>query len=138
MAYNNQLVAGRYRTSQEVGKGAFARVYRAYDTSTNQPVALKILKREYAEDARREVEVLKVMTRNDPAQKHRVCKMLTHFQHEGQPCIIFALCGPSLRSRKFGSGNKAEIAKLAKQLAGGLDYLHYNCRIVHTDMKPEV
>ena len=136
--YSNQLVGGRYRTSNEVGKGAFARVYRAFDTHSNQAVALKILKREYAMDAMREVNVLKAMNRNDPDQVQRVCRMQANFTWEGQPCLIFNLYGPALRSRSFGSGNKQELAKLTKQLCTALDFLHYTCRIVHTDLKPEV
>eukprot|EP01059_Diplonema_ambulator_P027885 TRINITY_DN46569_c0_g1_i1.p1 TRINITY_DN46569_c0_g1~~TRINITY_DN46569_c0_g1_i1.p1 ORF type:complete len:451 (+),score=112.13 TRINITY_DN46569_c0_g1_i1:50-1402(+) len=135
--YNSSLVAGRYRTGNEVGKGAFARVFRSIDTHTNRAVAMKILKRDYTRDAAREVEVLSAVNKNDPEQTQRVCRMQCHFTWEGQPVIIFQLHGPALRSRRFGSGDKAELARLAKQLASALDFCHHRCRIVHTDLKPE-
>ncbi|KAJ9473233.1 Dual specificity protein kinase lkh1 [Diplonema papillatum] len=137
VGFQGRLIADKYRAGSEVGKGAFARVYKAVDTHTNKQVALKILKRDYAADATREVKVLTAINNNDPLQKQLLARMQTHFTWEGQPCIIFTLYGPSLRTRQFGSGNKQELARFASQLGKALNYCHKSCRIVHTDLKPE-
>ena len=134
---NHNLVAGRYRSNGEIGKGAFAKVYRAVDTHTNKQVALKVLKTEFSRDAAREVRVLTAISRNDLDDRQKCCKMINNFNWAGQCCIIFSLHGSALRSRKFGNVDKSELAKFAKQMSAALDFLHYTCRIIHTDLKPE-
>lgn len=46
-----RVLAGRYRVDDLIGRGGMASVYRGYDTTLGRPVALKLLKRELAEDA---------------------------------------------------------------------------------------
>ena len=46
------LLANRYKLQHLLGRGGMAHVYYAYDTALHRPVALKILRPEYARDAR--------------------------------------------------------------------------------------
>ncbi|WP_460775370.1 Stk1 family PASTA domain-containing Ser/Thr kinase [Microbacterium sp. GXF7504] len=46
-----RVLAGRYRVDALIGRGGMASVYRGYDTTLGRDVALKLLKRELAEDA---------------------------------------------------------------------------------------
>jgi serine/threonine protein kinase len=61
---------GAYKILDKIGSGGFAQVYLARDTRTNQVVALKILRSEYAADAdfisrfQREAEALQKLPRN--------------------------------------------------------------------------
>eukprot|EP01062_Namystynia_karyoxenos_P032008 TRINITY_DN23671_c1_g1_i1.p1 TRINITY_DN23671_c1_g1~~TRINITY_DN23671_c1_g1_i1.p1 ORF type:complete len:504 (+),score=169.45 TRINITY_DN23671_c1_g1_i1:80-1513(+) len=130
-------IAGRYRVRQEAGRGSFARVVRCEDTTTGKSCAVKILDRRYARDAAREADVLRAVSRHDPDDKEPIVKMQGQFQWEGLPCMVFKLHGPSLRSRRFGTGDKNGLAQLAKQVGAALQYLHVTCRAVHTDLKPE-
>jgi serine/threonine-protein kinase len=44
------VIDGRYRLEEEIGRGGHGLVFRAYDTSSAMPVALKILNQTIAED----------------------------------------------------------------------------------------
>jgi len=46
-----RVLAGRYRVDDLIGRGGMASVYRGYDTTLGRDVALKLLKRELADDA---------------------------------------------------------------------------------------
>ncbi|MDQ1129998.1 Stk1 family PASTA domain-containing Ser/Thr kinase [Microbacterium sp. SORGH_AS_0888] len=46
-----RVLAGRYRVDELIGRGGMASVYRGYDTTLGRDVALKLLKRELADDA---------------------------------------------------------------------------------------
>src|SRR5476651_1899997 len=45
-----EVIGGRFRIDDRIGKGAMAEVYRALDETTSAYVALKILKRQLAGD----------------------------------------------------------------------------------------
>lgn len=51
MTSEPRLLAGRYRVDELIGRGGMASVYRGYDTTLDRVVALKILRRELAEDS---------------------------------------------------------------------------------------
>ncbi|MCR2783043.1 MULTISPECIES: Stk1 family PASTA domain-containing Ser/Thr kinase [unclassified Microbacterium] len=46
-----RVLSGRYRIDELIGRGGMARVYRGYDLTLGRPVAIKILKRDLAEDS---------------------------------------------------------------------------------------
>lgn len=131
------MINGRYRVQQEAGRGSFACVQRCEDKQGGGQVAVKLLERQYARDAAREMDVLKAISRHDTDDRKPIVKMLSNFTWEGLPCIVFKMHGPSLRQRRLGGGDKAQLARLAHQVASALTFLHVNCRVVHTDLKPE-
>ncbi|MFT4210405.1 MAG: Stk1 family PASTA domain-containing Ser/Thr kinase [Microbacterium sp.] len=51
MTAEPRILAGRYRVDELIGRGGMASVYRGYDLTLGRDVALKLLKRELAEDA---------------------------------------------------------------------------------------
>jgi serine/threonine protein kinase len=57
-------------------------------------------------------------------------------------CMSFEVLGPNLLTmirRYHHKGIPIHIVKrITKQMLMGLDYLHHDCGIIHTDMKPEV
>lgn len=135
----NAMLGDRYRIIDEAGKGNFARVMRATDTKTQEPVAVKILSQQYARDGQFEHSVLKEINKRDRGNGQKVSKMLDHFTQAGCPCFVFPLLGPTLKSCRLGNGksDRDSIRSLALELADALRFLHFDCKLVHTDLKPE-
>ncbi|CAM4585122.1 unnamed protein product [Caretta caretta] len=56
-------------------------------------------------------------------------------------CLVFELLGPSLRCLMRSHGAQGLplpfVKKVLQQVLAGLQFLHTNCRIIHTDIKPE-
>lgn len=139
--YEGLVINNRYVIQKEVGCGNFSKVYRAKDSTTNEIVALKLLKKEYANDAAFENDMLKVLGAKDASHTAKVSKMHSYFSWNRYPCFVMPLRGPALRSRKLGidKGNVAisEAIHFAKEIIGALKFVHFDCKMVHTDLKPE-
>ena len=136
------LINGRFKVVREIGCGNFAKVYKCTDVQhpNSTPVAVKILKKEYAADAAFEADILKALNAKD-SRGHKVVRMLDQFTWSRCPCFVFALRGASLRSRKFGVSrghvSLDDVRKFSKEMMVTLAFLHHDVRMVHTDLKPE-
>jgi len=136
------LINGRFKVIREIGCGNFAKVYKCTDVQhpSATPVAVKILKKEYAQDAAFEADILKNLGARD-SRGHKVIRMLDQFTWSRCPCFVFGLRGASLRSRKMGVArghlSMEDIRKFAKEMIETLAFLHHDVRMVHTDLKPE-
>lgn len=116
---------------------------------TDQHSALKVVKSagRYAETARDEIKLLSQVSSFAPAHpgKQHIVSFLDSFSHQGPEashvCIVFEPLGENLlalieRHKKKGVP-RALVKVIAKQVFLGLQYLHDECDLVHTDIKPE-
>ncbi|MEP6905908.1 MAG: protein kinase, partial [Gemmatimonadales bacterium] len=132
------LVGGRYLIENEVGRGGMAVVYRAQDTRHDRPVALKVLHPEIAAaiGTQRFFQEIRLAARlNHP---HIVA---LHDSGEVDGTLFYVMPfidGNNLRQHldKEGRLGADEAVRLARQIAGALDYAH-NAGVVHRDIKPE-
>ncbi|KAJ3474345.1 hypothetical protein NLI96_g12507 [Meripilus lineatus] len=111
--------------------------------------ALKVVKSagRYAETARDEIKLLrKVMDANPShAGRNHIVSFLDSFQHcapeDIHVCLVFEPLGENLLAvieRHKATGVPVPLVKvIAKQVLLGLQYLHDECDLVHTDIKPE-
>jgi serine/threonine-protein kinase SRPK3 len=101
----------------------------------------------YTDTALDEIQLLqKLVTSNPnhPGRRHTV-QLLDDFRHTGpngsHVCMVFEVLGENLLGlikRYQHRGVPAHIVKqITKQVLLGLDYLHTECGIIHTDLKPE-
>ncbi|KAI8380920.1 kinase-like domain-containing protein [Radiomyces spectabilis] len=139
----------RYIVVRKLGWGHFSTVWLAQDTKTHQHVALKIVKAasHFTQSALDEVKLLEKVNRANPenAGWQYIAQLLDHFWHTGpngkHVCMTFEVLGESLLSliKRFNyRGIPTPIVKrISRQILLGLDYLHRECGIVHTDLKPE-
>lgn len=116
---------------------------------TNQHSALKVVKSasRYAETARDEIKLLRAVQEvnpSHPGHKH-VVSLLDSFHHcapeDIHVCIVFEPLGENLLAlieRNNKTGIPVALVKIImKQVLLGLQYLHEECDLVHTDIKPE-
>jgi serine/threonine protein kinase len=137
------VINSRYKVVREIGCGNFAKVYKCIDTSlpsSAYPVAVKVLKRDYAADAAFEKDILKALSKKDDIGR-KVVRMIDQFTWMRCPCFTFTLHGVSLRSRKMGvargNTNMAELKAFTREMMETLRFLHEECKMIHTDLKPE-
>ncbi|CAI2187707.1 7790_t:CDS:2, partial [Funneliformis geosporum] len=140
---------GRYTVARKLGWGHFSTVWLAKDNHQNRHVALKVVKSapHYTETALDEIKLLqKIVDANPeaPGRRH-VVELLDHFQHKGphgtHVCMVFEVLGENLLSlikRYSHRGIPSHLVKqITKQVLMGLDYMHRECGVIHTDLKPE-
>lgn len=143
--YNN----GKYVVVRKLGWGHFSTVWLSRDTTTGKHVALKVVRSaaHYTETAIDEIKLLqKIVQANPehPGRKH-VVSLLDSFEHKGpngtHVCMVFEVLGENLLGlikRWNHRGIPMDLVKqITKQVLLGLDYLHRECGIIHTDLKPE-
>lgn len=143
--YNN----GKYTVIRKLGWGHFSTVWLSRDNTTGKHVALKVVRSaaHYTETALDEIKLLnKVVQANidHPGRQH-VVSLLDSFNHKGpngmHVCMVFEVLGENLLGlikRWNHRGIPMPLVKqIAKQVLLGLDYLHRECGIIHTDLKPE-
>ncbi|KAM3301719.1 hypothetical protein P3S67_016221 [Capsicum chacoense] len=110
-------------------------------------VGLKVQKsaQHYTEAAMDEITILKQIAECDLDDKKCVAKLLDNFKHSGPNgqyvCIIFEYLGDNLLTLlKYTDYRRLPIHMVKEQcfyVLVGLDYLHRQLSIIHTDLKPE-
>lgn len=140
---------GKYTVVRKLGWGHFSTVWLSKDSVTGKHVALKVVRSaaHYTETAIDEIKLLnKIVAANPehPGRKH-VVSLLDSFEHKGpngtHVCMVFEVLGENLLGlikRWNHRGIPMPLVKqITKQVLLGLDYLHRECGIIHTDLKPE-
>ncbi|KAF2444884.1 serine protein kinase-like protein Sky1 [Karstenula rhodostoma CBS 690.94] len=140
---------GKYTIVRKLGWGHFSTVWLSRDNTTGKHVALKVVRSaaHYTETALDEIKLLnKVVDANKdhPGRAH-VVSLLDSFNHKGpngvHVCMVFEVLGENLLGlikRWNHRGIPMPLVKqITKQVLLGLDYLHRECGIIHTDLKPE-
>ncbi|XP_059300397.1 uncharacterized protein LOC132052740 isoform X1 [Lycium ferocissimum] len=138
---------GRYVVQSKLGWGHFSTVWLAWDVLKSTYVALKVQKsaQHYTEAAMDEVTILKQIAEGDPDDNKCVVKLLDHFKHSGpngqHVCMVFEYLGDNLLTLiKYSDYRGLPIHKVKEicfHILVGLDYLHRQLSIIHTDLKPE-
>ncbi|KAF2852954.1 serine protein kinase-like protein Sky1 [Plenodomus tracheiphilus IPT5] len=140
---------GKYTIVRKLGWGHFSTVWLSRDNTNGKHVALKVVRSaaHYTETALDEIKLLKKVVDanvNHPGRKH-VVSLLDSFNHKGpngvHVCMVFEVLGENLLGlikRWNHRGIPMPLVKqITKQVLLGLDYLHRECGIIHTDLKPE-
>lgn len=143
----DQFAGGRYIAQRKLGWGQFSTVWLAYDTRDSQFVALKIQKSaaQFAQAALHEIEVLSAVANGDPLNSKYVVRLIDHFKHTGPNgqhlCMVLEFLGDSLlrltRYNRYKGLGLNKVREICKCILIGLDYLHRELGIIHSDLKLE-
>lgn len=128
---------GKYELLAELGRGGFAVVYRARDTTLDREVALKVLHPGYAVEA---AVVQRFLHEARQAARLRHANIVHVYEVDaanGQPYIAMEyLPGGTLAARLTGAPWPWAAAKpVLEQVAAALAYAHKK-QLLHRDIKP--
>ena len=142
-----ELYNNRYRTAYKLGWGYFSTVWLVWDYVDEDFKAMKVQKGadHYRDAAFDEIKLLNQIMRGDPKSEKCCCSMTDSFEHKGpngkHVVMVFKVLGENLLSLitkyEYKGAPIRLIKPIAKQMLIGLDYLHRELSIIHTDIKPE-
>lgn len=143
------LFLNRYHVTRKLGWGHFSTVWLCWDLEDKRYVALKIVKSapHFTETAKDEIKLLKAVRDSDPSnpKRNKTVQLLNDFKITGvngiHICMVFEVLGHNLLKLILKSNYRgiplANVKSITRQVLEGLDYLHTECKIIHTDIKPE-
>jgi serine/threonine-protein kinase len=131
-------LADRYRLERELGQGGMATVYLAEDVRHRRKVAIKVLHPELSAVIGGE-RFLKEIELTAALQHPHILPLFDSGSAEGLLFYVMPLVeGQTLRARLEHEKQLpvADAIRLAREVAGALDYAHRK-GVVHRDIKPE-
>ncbi|MGE5599621.1 MAG: Stk1 family PASTA domain-containing Ser/Thr kinase [Bacteroidota bacterium] len=131
-------LGNRYRIDELIGEGGMALVYKAEDTLLQRPVALKILRSQFASDAefverfRREAQAAARLSHPNVVNVYDVGQ-----DHGLNYIVMECVRGENLKEliRKEGPFTVGRTLVIARQICEALHHAHHN-NIIHRDIKP--
>ena len=131
------LIAGKYRITEEIGRGGMGVVYQAEDTKLAREVAIKVLPEVFTQDperlARFEREARVLASLNHP----NIAAIYGVEEADGKRFLVLELVeGETLAERlSRGALSLEETLEVCRQIAEGLEGAHEKS-IIHRDLKP--
>jgi serine/threonine protein kinase len=133
------LFAGKYRITEELGRGGMSIVYKGMHELMHRPVAIKIMQAELLSDA---VSVRRFQQESEAASRLTHPHVVTAFDFgvtdTAQPYLVLDLVdGTSLADeiKRDGKLSPQRTIYIFKQICDALDHAHQR-GVVHRDLKP--
>ncbi|KAH8341658.1 hypothetical protein KR074_001476, partial [Drosophila pseudoananassae] len=142
------IFQNRYYAIYKLGWGHFSTVWLCFDSKTEQYCAIKVVKsaEHFTETARDEIRLLRTVS---DSYWHRLRSRLVDFRdyfymsglNGTHLCLVFEVLGDNLLTLIQRSSYQGlplyNVKQIARQVLEGLRFLHAQCQIIHTDLKPE-
>ncbi len=127
----------QYRVIEHIGRGGMADVWSARDKRLNRTVAIKTIVRDMSQDTE-PVQLFEREAQTIAQLEHpHILPIYDFGDFEAQLYIVMRyVTGGSLEDLLTGGPMPtADVLRLAKAIAGALDYAHSN-HVIHLDLKP--
>ncbi len=131
-------LAGRYEVSKEIGAGGMATVFLGHDLKHDRDVAIKVLHPDLGAALGSERFLSEIKTTAKLQHPH-ILPLLDSGEADSLLYYVMPfVVGESLRSRIDRERQLpiGESVRIAKEVAGALDYAHRH-GVIHRDIKPE-
>ncbi|WP_105971584.1 serine/threonine-protein kinase [Streptomyces geranii] len=142
MSDEGRLIAGRYRLTEQIGRGGMGTVWLAADEMLNRRVALKRLHEDsrFADD---ELALMYERTRREAQSAARIAHpnvVVVHdvVEDDGLPCIVMEYVPSTTLGALLKSGGTVspeEAARVGRGMVGALRAAH-EAGVLHRDVKP--
>ena len=132
------ILADRYRIIGLLGRGGMGEVYRADDLKLGQPVALKFLPPQLAQDPVRRERFFAEVRITRQLSHPNICRVYDIGEIEGRHFLSMEFIdGEDLASllKRIGHLTNEKALDIARQLAAGLAAAHER-GVLHRDLKP--
>lgn len=131
-------IIGKYRVARHLGTGAFSWVYEAVDLDLEIPVALKILRPEFAGEDAVASRFRKEAATAARLRHPNIVTVRDVGQTDGVPFVVMDLYPLTLGRRLALVGHlpESEVVRLGIGIAAALAVAHAN-QIIHRDIKPD-
>jgi len=130
----------RYEIKGELGEGAMANVYHAFDPRMPRHVAIKILKQELCLDTDYRRRFLSDANAAGPLKHPNIVTIYDVGEVDGRPYIVMELLEGLTLEDAMAKDQEIPLeaaARIAMQVADALDYAHSSTpAVVHRDIKP--
>jgi serine/threonine protein kinase len=134
-----EVVGDRYRIEKVVGAGGMATVYKAFDSTLERPVALKVMRREVTGDPD-QLERFRREARAAAKLSHaHIVTVIDAGEENDRPYIVFEYVpGETLKQRIKSRGRLpvTEAVAYAIEIGSALVAAH-GAGLVHRDVKPQ-
>src|SRR5262245_56439822 len=135
-----ELVAGKYRLTNLLGRGGMGSVWEGVHTTLGTRVAVKFIENEFADSAEARSRFVNEAIASAKLGSKYVVKVYDHgVSNDGRPYIVMEyLTGEPLEQRLARQGriSLVETATILTQVCRALTKAH-DAGIVHRDLKPE-
>jgi serine/threonine protein kinase len=128
----------RYQILEELGQGAMATVYKAYDPRINRELAIKVLRPEHTVNAEFLSRFLRETRAVGKLNHPNIIKIYDVGEYESQPYIAMELLTGQFLDQFMESGQRfsvEEVILIGQQLSSALNLAHSK-GVIHRDIKP--
>jgi serine/threonine protein kinase/tetratricopeptide (TPR) repeat protein len=134
MTEASEVLAGRYRLRQEIGRGGLGSVWQATDESTGREVAIKRLRSEYGADPRLRRRMRREARAVGRLEHPNIVRLFEIGEDDRGPFLVMEWVRGRPLSKVRPDGHR--LISLLDQMLAALAYAHAR-GVVHRDLKPQ-